>query len=934
MPNRVRLSAVTSPLPVRHLQKVEAHAERVLAPGHDQSAEPAGLIKLYKSFLKKEEHRIRLQHKAGISGIEACSSRAALLDVVLCNVFGKALEESHADVRVALVATGGYGRGLLNRGSDVDLHFIHPERGGKELSVGTREVIEKVLLMLWDTGFKVGHAVRSLKETFQFAARDHETVCALIESRFITGNRALYDEFEDNFTRQCITGREKEFLARRMADLVSRHKRFEDTVYLQEPNVKSSCGGLRDYHNMVWCSFVKLGIRDLGELVKKRQLSVFGGQEIQKAHDFLLRVRNDMHYAEKKPADVLTLRLQGVVATNLGYEGRRMVQRTENFMRDYYHHARHLYQHNLSLMERFELEQEEKKPGIFSFLALKNRAKSESFDGFHSRDGFIFPENDEIFKADSGRLIRLFRHTQLRQLKLSPQVRKLVKENYSLINHTFRYKKTNRETWEAILSRKGEVGAALRRMHRVGILGRYMPEFMPLTDLVQHEFFHRYTADEHTLKCLEKLDELSDTREPKLSFHQKLFHDLEDPYILYLALLLHDTGRAGESKNHAYGSTVLTDAVCRRLQIADKRRQKLLFLVDNHLLLWSTATTRNLDDPEVIAEFCRIVRSKEWLDALYLHTCADSRATNEAGWTDWKESLVRQLYCAAMAWLDDKENFAARMHAPLAEIREGILPHAGESSTEEIDAHLECMPARYFNFREPGDIALHIRAVRHFFRQLRKEEARNVLRPQLRWVARPEQGCSEVTLVTWDRHMLLAKAAGALAACGINILSADLFLRTDGVVVDIFRVCTTSLAPVTSEKTIGEVTELLTRACTGEDINFDALIGKRKADQPAPPADWLDEFPVFAAAHNEPGREHTTVEVQAVDRIGLLYALFSVIGRLGLEISNARISTEKGAAIDSLCVTGADGKRVTNPVMLAALRKGAIHAAGARSSGK
>jgi len=903
----------------RYIDKVEAHAQRVFAPSHATAATPLDLIKLYRSFLKKENHRIRLQHAQGLSGPEVCRQRSDLLDIVLRKLFANALMESQAEARVALLASGGYGRGLLNPGSDIDLQFIHPERGGRDLSESTRDLISKVITMLWDVGFKVSQGVRSLKETFQFALKDHTTLCALIEARFITGDRELFDEFEDNFRRQCITGHEKQFLRERVRNVKKLHAGASNTIHLQEPNVKTGCGGLRDFHNIIWLSYVKLGIRDLDQLVRRRIFSEIAGQEIGKAHDFLLRVRNSMHYAEKSANDVLTLRLQGPVATDLGYQGRRMVERTEAFMRDYYHHTRNLYQHNLSLMEHFQLEQEEKRPGIFGFLARPRKGKRDAFDGFHVRDGFIFPDHDSIFQEDDGRLMRLFQHVQVRGLKLSPQIRRLVKLSYALINRTFRYRKTNRETWEAILSRKGQAGPALRAMHRTGFLGRYLPEFMPLTDLVQHEFFHRYAADEHTLKCIERLDELSDTREPRLAFHQRLFHDLEDPYILYLALLLHDTGRADGGKNHAYASTALTDQVCRRLQISDARRQRLLFLVDNHLLLWQTATTRNLDDPEVVEGFAKIVRRRDWLEALYLHTCADSRGTNETGWTDWKESLVRQLYYSTLAYFEGKEAFATHSQLSRAAIRKAADDELDAGYDAELDAHIAGMPARYFNFRDPASVIQHLRTCRQFFRQLRKEDAVSALRPVLRWQALPEQGCSEVTLVSWDRHLLLAKAAGALAANGINILSADLFLREDGLVIDLFRVCTVAFAPVTSEKTIGSVGELLSRACTGEEIDFAKLIRSRK--ETAEPPAWQDEFPVFAGVYNEPRRNHTTADIQAPDRIGLLYDLFSTIGNLGLEITHARISTEKGAAIDTLCVTTAAGEPVTDPGMLKNLKQ-------------
>lgn len=911
-------------MPARHLQKVQAHAAAALVPALS-NASPAEKIRQCRSFLRKEELRVRLLHRSGASGREVCAQRAALLDIVLATMFEQALHESTSTARVTLVATGGYGRGLLNPGSDVDLHFIHPERGGKDLSPETREIIEKVLYMLWDVGFKVGHAVRSLKETFQQANKDHQTKCALLESRFITGDRALYDEFDDNFHRQCIEGRVEEFLADRTRWLRDLHAKAGGTVHVQEPQVKSGCGGLRDYHNIIWITRVKLGTRTMEDLVRRRVISEIAWQECDRAHDFLLRVRNEMHYAEKNAADTLTLRLQGVVATNLGYTGRRMVQRCETFMRDYYHHARNLWQHNLSLMERFELERiSERREGVFSFLAVR-KAKREKFDSFYAQEGLIYPENEEIFREDSSRLMRLFQHCQLRQLRLSPQVRQLVKENYSVIGTTFRYNKANRGTFEAILSRKGEVGATLRQMHRVGFLGRYLPEFGGLTDLVQHEFFHRYTADEHTLKCTEKLDELSDTRDAKLSYYQKLFHDLEDPFILYLALIMHDTGRSENVREHAHASMGLTDQVCRRLQISDKRRRLLMFLVDHHLLMYTTATTKNLEDPDEIAEFARLVRSKEALDYLFLHQYADSRATNEAGWTDWKESLVRQLYHAAAAWFSGQEEFRNLAHRPASGYRTEVLSLLDETFAEEVDAHLGGMPERYFNFRSAKHIARHIKLVRAYRKQAKGSP--ETAPPALRWIARAEQGCSELILCCQDRHLLLAHVAGALAAAKLNILSADLFLRADGIVLDVFRVCTTDLQHVsTDDKATGKVADLLAKSFRGEDVDFDTLIKSKKA--PAPLPEWGEEFPTRVSVSNDFHATCTSIWIQAVDRIGLLHDIFSAIGDLGLEITNARINTERGAAIDSFLVTDAGGGKVTDAATLQRLREAVQGAVG------
>ena len=919
--------------PTDHRKKVSAHADIALLEAHRNAQSPAELLQKYKSFLKKEEHRIRLAHKQGAlkreGGVEVAKMRAATLDIVLHNVFHRSLSEGAADVRVALVATGGYGRGMLNPHSDIDLQFIHP---GK-VTAGVKQAIDSVLYMLWDVGYKVGHAVRSLKETFDEANKNNQTKTSLIETRFLAGERSLYDELTKRFRKECIDGKEDQFLEHRRQDLLKRHAEHFQTFLVKEPHVKNGCGGLRDYHTILWSCYVKLGTMDLDELVKKRIFTTIGAQELRRALDFLMLVRNDLHYSDKKSSDNLTLRAQGTVAKNLNYPGQRVTVKTELLMKDYYHHTRQIYQHCQSLMERFELETAGTvKPRLLGFLARRKETPGrEKFDGFYSQGDFIYPENTEIFKEDSARMMRLFQHTQLRHLQLSPQIRQVVKEGWLIINKTFQYRKANRETFEAILSRKGDVGRVLRQMHRVGFLGRYLPEFGGLTDLVQHEFFHQFTADEHTLQTIEKLDALSDTQEQKLAKQQEIFHNLEDPFILYLALIMHDTGRSENVREHSFASEELTDKVCRRLQITPARRRMLMFLVGHHLTLWKTATTMDLEDPEVIMRFAKIVKTKEWLDALYIMTFADASATYEHGWSDWKDSLLRQLYRQTVEYLSNQEAFLSSRKLQTQEVRKTVDQELDASYHAEIATHFDLMPERYFRVREASVVIEHIRLFRKFYRQLAKDDPAAVLTPVLKWTAKPEQGCSELTLVTWDRQLLLAKIAGALSANNINILGADLFLRQDRLVLDVFRVCTTKLAPVTDQKTIDSVAALIEKTFTGKPVSFDRLVDKNfLTSSPEPPPEWQREFPAYVSVSNKSHPEFTVIEFQAVDRIGLLYDVFMAIGNLGLEITNARINTEKGAAIDSFFVTDARGLKIEDTNLLYQLRDAVATVIGAK----
>lgn len=916
-----------------HRKKVSAHANKALQTAHQEAKTHADLLVNYKAFLKKEEHRIRLAHKQRAlkreGGADVAAMRSETLDIVLHNLFEHSLTQGGAAVRVALVATGGYGRGFLNPGSDIDLQFFHH---GK-VTPAIQQAIESVLYMLWDVGYKVGHTVRSLKETFAEANRNNQTRSSLIETRLLVGEQQLYDDFRARFRKECIIGKENEFLEDRRQDLLKRHGEHYQTFLVKEPHVKNGCGGLRDYHTILWSSYVKLDTVSVDDLVKRKILSATGAQELKRAFDFLMLVRNDLHYTEKKSSDQLTLRAQGMVAKNLGYPGYRITQKTECLMKDYYHHSRNIYQHCMSLLERFDLETEKRSmPRLVGFLARRKQAAKEKFDGFYAQEGFIFPESPEIFKEDSGRLMRMFQHTQLRQLQLSPQIRKIFKESWPEINKTFQYRKVHRETFEAILSRKGDVGRTLRQMHRVGFLGRYLPEFGGLTDLVQHEFFHRFTADEHTLQTIEKLDALSDTQDPKLARQQDIFHKLEDPFVLYLALIMHDTGRSENVRQHSYASEELTDRVCRRLQISMVRRRMLMFLVGHHLTLWQTATTRDLEDPDVIAQFARVVQTKEWLDALYVMTFADASATYEHGWSEWKQSLLRQLHRNTTEYLENQEAYLSRNTTHASELRAEVVKLFDASYKGEIAAHFDSMPERYFRSRDAAQVFVHIRLFRKFFRQLAKDDPSAALTPVLKWTARPEHGCSELALVSWDRHLLLAKIAGALSANNINILSADLFLRADQLVLDIFRVCTTKLSPVTDQKTMDSVAVLIEKTFTGKDVSFDRLVDKNiHSSSATPPPEWQKDFPAYVHISNKMHKDFTMVEIQAVDRIGLLYDIFQGIGSLEMEITHARINTERGAAIDSLCISDNTGNKITDPEALKQLTQVLNEAIGLKS---
>jgi len=899
----------------QYLTTLEQHAREALKPALEGHLSQAERISLYQQFLKLEESSILMHHRSGAGGLEVASDRAALIDTILISILQASLQarKSGEAFSIALVATGGYGRGLLNPGSDIDILFLLP-RASNKLPPPIREFVQSALYLLWDMGFKVGHACRSVAECVEEAKRDQENKTSLMDARLITGDPALFNQFQTRFTKECVDKGQEAFFELRRQDLRSRHEKYSHTVFLQEPNVKEGCGGMRDYHSIQWVARIKRGSTKLQDLVENKLLTAAACHEIEDAYDFLHHVRNELHYHTGKGTDQLTLQLQGVVALAFNYPQRDILRGTEAFMRDYYRHTRHIYQHTTSLMEAFQIEEESRaESGIRSFLTFRRKTR-EVFDGFIAREGRLFPANPDIFSEDPNRLMRLFQHCQVRNLKLSPEIRRLIANHWEDIDRPFRYAKTNRQVFQAILERKGDVARILRLMHRIGFLGRYLPEFGALDCLVQHEFFHRYTADEHTLRCVEQLDALIADTNPRRDIYRRLFHEIEDPYALYLAVILHDTGRAENVREHIDGSAMLAARMCNRLQIQGARRTLIMYLVDNHLSFWRTATTRNLDDPEVIAEFANIVKTRSNLDALFLFTFADSNGTAPDSWNGWKESLMVQLHSATRSFLKNgREKYSQQLDSDRLALRDEVLAIMREDYHPDVMEHFERMPAPAFHFRLAAHIVTQVRTVRHFLK--RETDTEDSFAFCIKWIDLTDKGYTELVLATRDRPLLLEKICCALASEQINILSADLFTRTDGIVVNIFRVCTTNFEPVSATSTRKRFLETFETILAAADYEPERYL-KRRVNFLKPRTDQGIPVPVQAYVTNELHPTCTTVEIQALDRIGLLHDLFHTVNHYGLNTAHARICTEKGVAMDTLYITTSDGMKVEDPEIL------------------
>jgi len=901
----------------RHLDKVLAHAEDQLGVVGKQR--PTEVLETYKKFLKLEEHRLRLKHQAGGGGREICARRGELVDVILRHIFATAENSvGQAKTSLALVALGGYGRGELNPFSDVDVMLLHGDDGGK-ISRYVEAMAEQILYLLWDIGFKVGHSTRSVKEALTQANRDMLTKTAMLESRFLTGDRELAREFRDQFRAKCVLGFEQEYVELRMRDQEARHHKFGDSVYMQEPNIKNACGGLRDYQNLLWMSYFKEGVLTTTHLVGRDWLSESDQRRIESAYDFLLRLRTDLHYLSKRAADTLHFNLQEEVARRLRYRENNGQRASEALMRDYYKHTRNIFRVTERITEQFASGYATTGTrALFSFLPLR-RGAQRKIGSFVIRHGHLHSNQRDLFKADPLEMMRAFEIAQQHNVDLSPELEDLLSRALGQVTRTYCYAKGPREIFLAMLSRKGEVGRALRLMHRVDFLGRYIPEFGQLTCLVQHEFFHRYTADEHTLLCIDKLDASMRTEDPKLISYRHLFENLDGPYVLYLALLLHDTGRAVGARPHSEASALFAQSVAKRLQLLPDERKSLILLVDHHVTLSSTAQQRNLDDPATIVEFAKVVRNQRNLNALMLLTLADGQGTSGQSWSDWKESLVWQLFHATSKYLSDQQSYYEQTKIERDSLQKAVAAKVPPDFEDEIEAHFDFMPDNYFRGSKLEDIVTDVQLFRSFFENASTRKDRPLV-PTVSWEAFPKFGHSVVSICTWQRQDLLAKIAASFSVVPLNILSADIFPREDHAILAVFRVCDMQERAVTEPVNRTLVENTLQRALEAEAFEFGPLLEQAQRRIHHRRSHEL-EFPTGITVDNKAHPVYTLIQIETPDRIGLLHDLLTALGKQGANIVLSRISTQKGAAIDTFYVTdSATGAKITDSNRIAAIQ--------------
>jgi [protein-PII] uridylyltransferase len=830
---------------------------------------------------------------------------------------------------MAILATGGYGRRELNPHSDIDLMFLYPlKAGGKAFKKFQELVTEEILYPLWDLGLKVGHASRNAKEVVEECSKEIQSKNAILESRVICGSEPLYKSMRNRFEDFVKSENSEVYIQERLENELDRHDKSGNTIYLQEPNIKNGVGGLRDYQNILWMAHIKYGFRSFRDLVKAKLLRDDEREAMVEAYDFLLRTRTELHMQNRRPTDKLDLEQQATIAEYLNYPQEDIFGRVESFMKDYYTAARTIYQSSEILKERMALDASAGSKGRISFreaLRAYQHLPIKKMEGFQLHEKVLSVDNPKVFQDDPVRLIRIFRLAQQFGAKLDSDLRFLITRSIPLIDHSIINSASAAKSFCSILRSPGEVYPILMQMHEMGVLGRYLPEFGELTCMVQHEYYHRYTADAHVLRTIRHLDRVFSKHDEEYGRYEKELRKNDDPLLLYLILLLHDIGKAEGVKNHDVNGVRIAQPILNRFKIGREQQEQILFIIRNHLEMARFWQRFDLDDPKTAASFAEFVEDPQKIRFLYVHTYCDARGTAPTLWNSYKDAMHRTLYVRTLEQFEDDEIIEQKRKDLISMFHQQILEKKIEGiSEEEVEAHFSLLPERYFINTDQEDIELHLRMVNKLLTQIQTADSMGTLTPIIHWHDDIDLSMTLVNVVTWDRAGLFYKLAGALTLAGVNIVSTKAITRKDHISIDTFYIIDPGGGVVSDKKARGVFERRLDEALIQEKELMSAINEreakiaaqtKNKDMLPAP-------FPPSVDVYHELSLKQTIIEVQASDRIGLLYRISRLITKMGFDIGFARIATERGVAMDTFYIKNEKSKEDTDTTALIELREG------------
>jgi [protein-PII] uridylyltransferase len=809
---------------------------------------------------------------------------------------------------MAIVATGGYGRGLMAPGSDIDLLFLLPY---KQTAWG-ESVAEAILYCLWDMGLKVGHATRSVDECIRQAKADMTIRTAILEARFLVGEPKLFDQLVVRFDKQVVHGTATEFVAAKLAEREERLRRAGQSRYLVEPNVKDGKGGLRDLHTLFWMAKYVYRVREPEELIER---GVFARQEYQlflRCEDFLWAVRCHLHFVTGRSEERVSFDLQRDIAIRLGYTSHPGMRDVERFMKHYFLIAKDVG--DLTAIMCAELEARQAKGvamlnRVVARFRRKPRRLALDTEGFIADHNRISVADPKVFERDPVNLIRIFHLAQRHSLDFHPDAMRLATRSLKLIDKEVREDAEANRLFLEILTGKNDTEVVLRRMNETGVLGRFVPEFGRVVSMMQFNMYHHYTVDEHLLRCIGVLAEIETGKNEEYALANELIHTIHHEHrtVLYVALFLHDIAK-GRVEDHSVAGARIARKLGPRFGLSAANAETLAWLIEQHLTMSSIAQSRDLSDRRTIENFSAVVQSLERMKLLTLLTTADIRAVGPGVWNGWKAQLLRALYYETEPALTggfSEVDRARRVALAQAEFRAEMTDWPAADLDRYLARHY---PAYWLKVDLPRKIA-HARFLRS------AEEKGETLATSVAYDA--VRGVTILTVLAPDHPWLLSVIAGACATAGANIVDAQIFTTTDGLALDTIAVSREFELDEDEGRRAARIAEAIELALRG-DLKLPDVVAKRGAAKGR-----IRAFAVEPEVNinNAWSNRYTVVEVSGLDRPGLLYELTTALSKLNLNITSAHVATFGERVVDVFYVTDLLGAKISAPTRHAAIKR-------------
>lgn len=857
-----------------------------------------------KRFLANYRDEIKKLHDAGATGTEVCHLISDMMDELNSKLFRTIIYDlAGGDSmlgHISLIAVGGYGRGELNPHSDIDIMFLHD---GTIPVATVEDIAQKLLYFLWDMRLDVGYSVRMIADCVEMAANDGTVKTALMDSRFCSGSRQLFDNLIKVIFSQILPKSSDKFIKEKIGDMKIRREKYGSTVYLLEPNLKEGEGGLRDLQTAMWVARVKYKFSDPRELIIKGITTEEELEMYDSALEYLWRIRNELHYFSGRKNDQLTFDAQVHLADFMGYHNRDKVLAVEDFMRDYYRHANKVEHFSSSLVSRCIWRDE----GALKILGYFVR-RPVGYGCFVIRGELIVPD-ESVLTGNPVLLMRVFELAQKHVVDLNIRVKGLIRRNLHLVDDRFRKNIEVNQSFFNILRAPKKVTETLRLMHHLEFLNCFIPELEHIYCKVQHDLYHIYTVDIHTLFAVEETERmLTGELNDELPLPCLVASQIGKPELLILSVLFHDIGK-GEGGGHAEKGAAMIPPIANRMGLSSEDSGRLEFLVRQHLLFAHISQRRDLNDEKMIAQFARQMESSENLKMLYLLTLADVRAVGSEVWSSWKAALFQELFEKTFNVLErgefQQEASSERVRAVAAKVAALLVD---DLPADAVQNELMAMPVRLL-------LSNPVQLIAEQTRLLLGLENEALL---MQMTSKADGGYSDLTICTYDMPGLFSRITGVMAANGVNILGAQINSSKNGKVLDILQINSPQGLITSDSPRWNKVQDDMRRVLHGE-TDVSELVEKRHR----PSALTSRAAPRFATRveiDNEVSEDYTVVDIMTHDKIGLLYLITSTLTELGLYIGVSKISTKVDQVADVFYVRDIFGHKIHNEEKLAEIR--------------